>query len=61
MTAPERGAKLLCYVAGGGGRRAGKNSNDLAAVCVQSTYQAQIYTGTLSRPGSSPWEGLHGV
>ena len=58
MTAPDRDAKLLCYVAEG--RRVGKNSNDLPAVCVdlqncqESSYQAQIYTGTLSRPGSSP-------
>ena len=62
MTAPDRGTKLLRYVAEG--RRVGKNSNDLPAVyvdlwnCQESSCQAQIYTGTPSRPGSSPREGL---
>ena len=32
MTAPDRGAKLLRYVAEW--RRVGENSNDLPAVCV---------------------------
>ena len=32
MTTPDRGAKLLCYVAEG--RRVGKNCNDLPAGCV---------------------------
>ena len=31
MSTPDRGAKLLCYVAEG--RRVGKNFNDLPAVC----------------------------